>query len=556
MINIDEYKSLCRNKSMILSQPLNLKNTLNKLNNDLCFKKNCFAKISNSTNKLLEQNKDVVNKSSAEISRLSSPMMSKILNKKTTNIDKNKEKIRLAYDSNSLIDKNLINLSQTKINNDFMQDKNENNMKKTYSVSPITGNVNQFYDRLNDMATRHRNRKKHGVTRQSFLSMKEDFIVKLIKSDNIRELFHLTSKEEEFLQSMKYSSEEKLISYCDSFNNIIRDYLNALRLIFRIKKFMKVSIKVNSAMRIEEATELIIKNACEILDCDRTTIFVHDKISKMLVAYIGHGMKIKVQADKGIVGTCFQTGDREKIDDAYLDARFNQDVDTKTGYKTKTILCVPLRDHDGEIFGVIQSINKKIGLFNADDEEIMEIFGTQSSILLSNSLFYDENSSFIYRIKLLIEFSISIQAIFNIGEFTVRVEKLMTLYWTTNQTKFLIIDNNEGKLYQYTIYNKSEVKNRIGIIGQVYSKKELIAVERAEDNGHYNCLVDIDTGGSIITFPIFDSKFEKVLAIAQSSYPFTLNKSTMKPRENDTLLISYFSNLTSVWLENFYSKNM
>ena len=55
MINIDEYKSLCRNKSMILSQPLNLKNTLNKLNNDLCFKKNCFAKISNSTNKLLEQ---------------------------------------------------------------------------------------------------------------------------------------------------------------------------------------------------------------------------------------------------------------------------------------------------------------------------------------------------------------------------------------------------------------------------------------------------------------------------------------------------------------------
>ena len=105
----------------------------------------------------------------------------------------------------------------------------------------------------------------------------------------------------------------------------------------------------------------------------------------------------------------------------------------------------------GEIFGVIQSINKKNGLFNADDEEIMDIFATQSSFLLCNSLYFDENSSYLYRYKLLIEFAINIQAISSLGEFTVRVEKLMTLYWTTNQTKFLIVDNTDGKLYQYRI---------------------------------------------------------------------------------------------------------
>jgi hypothetical protein len=139
---------------------------------------------------------------------------------------------------------------------------------------------------------------------------------------------------------MKNSSDEKLIYYCDSFNNIIRDYLNCLRLIYRIKKFLNVSVKVSLAMVVEDATAIIMKNACDILDCDRTTIFVHDKCSNMLTVHQGQGFKLKVPADKGIVGTVFQKGEKEKIDDAYLDSRFNQDIDFKTGYKTKTILKV------------------------------------------------------------------------------------------------------------------------------------------------------------------------------------------------------------------------
>ncbi len=220
-------------------------------------------------------------------------------------------------------------------------------------------------------------------------------------------------------------------------------------------------------MLIEDATSLIMKNACDILDCDRTTIFVYDKCSKMLTVYQGVGFNLKVPADKGIVGAVFQKGEREKIDDAYLDSRFNQDVDFKTGYKTKTILCVPLKHSDGEVFGVIQAINKKTGLFNADDEELMEYFATQSSFLISNALYFDENSSFIYRIKNLIDFSINLQNTTKITEFSNIVEKMMNLLWTSNLTKFLLVDEEQNKFYQYSNYNKVEVTKNLGIIGQV-----------------------------------------------------------------------------------------
>jgi len=63
----------------------------------------------------------------------------------------------------------------------------------------------------------------------------------------------------------------------------------------------------------------------------------------------------------GIAGMVAQTKQMINIKEAYKDARFNCEIDLKTGYKTNAILCMPICNYEGDIIGVAQIINKTNG---------------------------------------------------------------------------------------------------------------------------------------------------------------------------------------------------
>ena len=87
----------------------------------------------------------------------------------------------------------------------------------------------------------------------------------------------------------------------------------------------------------------------------------------------------------------------ESITDAYADDRFDPSHDERTGYKTSTILCGPIRDAEGNVVGVIQVINKKPttttaaaaastgAVFTQEDEEILSMLTTQAGIAMRNA---------------------------------------------------------------------------------------------------------------------------------------------------------------------------
>ena len=403
--------------------------------------------------------------------------------------------------------------------------------------------------------TGHGNRFRFSKYRPSFLTLKEDFLSKLIKSENIKEIFHITNTGEDFISSLKTFKKDKIKLIGETINNTFRDYISSLRVIIRVKHFLNVSIKVSNAMAVEEATNMIIKNACEILECDRTSIFVYDKFTKLLNVYQGEGLedlKLKISIDKGIVGYVFTKGERLRIDDAYLDSRFNKEIDMETGYKTKTLLCTPLKNSVGEVFGVLQSINKNNGMFNSDDEEIMELFGIQASLILSNSLYFDYNASFVFRMITLIEYTVILQNVKSLLEFTLETENTMFNLWKINTSKVLLLI--EGKLIHYEKYQITEYKTYLGLIGQVFNKKEFIGIENSNENPFYNALVDIETSNSILTFPLIDSSL-KLLGICQTSYGNKLLKGAGKPQEIDMTIIDYLSKILSRWLENYFLKN-
>jgi signal transduction protein with GAF and PtsI domain len=95
--------------------------------------------------------------------------------------------------------------------------------------------------------------------------------------------------------------------------------------------------------------------------------------------------------DQGIAGLVATTGQRLNIPDAYENPNFNQTIDKKTGYRTKAILCMPIKSED-KVIGVLQLINKVSGsgFFTEDDEDVMSIFLAIAGPILAESNLYDQ----------------------------------------------------------------------------------------------------------------------------------------------------------------------
>lgn len=99
-----------------------------------------------------------------------------------------------------------------------------------------------------------------------------------------------------------------------------------------------------------------------------------DKTKKILWTKAASSLQmIEVPMDKGIVGYAVKNNTKINVTDAYRDERFNQEIDKQTGYKTKSILVVPINNEKGQTIGALQAINKEEGPFNFDDEAILSM---------------------------------------------------------------------------------------------------------------------------------------------------------------------------------------
>jgi len=98
----------------------------------------------------------------------------------------------------------------------------------------------------------------------------------------------------------------------------------------------------------------------DIVFSDRCTIWIFDEAKNVLWTKVSHGVgHIIIKPDNGIVGAAVQNKEALIVNDVYADARFNQDIDRRTGYMTKTMMVIPMIDNKGKVTGAIQVINKK-----------------------------------------------------------------------------------------------------------------------------------------------------------------------------------------------------
>lgn len=187
-------------------------------------------------------------------------------------------------------------------------------------------------------------------------------------------------------------AEELSIRLRVSNEKLLKDFLNyekdMLDQINRLHYFIEVAKRVNSTIQIDELLKVILEIALEITNADRGTVYLVDENSGEIWSKVLMGneiAEIRLPIGKGIAGYVAQTGETINLIDAYQDPRFNPEVDMKTGYRTKTMLCQPIKDKDGKIVGVFQLINKKDGIFTKRDEEMLDALAIHASIAIQNA---------------------------------------------------------------------------------------------------------------------------------------------------------------------------
>jgi Nif-specific regulatory protein len=132
---------------------------------------------------------------------------------------------------------------------------------------------------------------------------------------------------------------------------------------------------------------LIAEQASRLIGCERTSLFLWNKAQKEVVAQLAMGMdhqELRIPDDKGIVGAVIQTGQSARVDDVYNDPRFEKAVDQKSGFQTRNILCVPLKNHKGKIIGAFEAMNKIQGLFTDEDDVTLVSLGIHAAGALQN----------------------------------------------------------------------------------------------------------------------------------------------------------------------------
>lgn len=150
--------------------------------------------------------------------------------------------------------------------------------------------------------------------------------------------------------------------------------------------------KMSTETDIAKMLYLLADLGTKLVQADRCTVWLHEASKHTVWTVAGHGVqRITIPDTSGFVGRSIQTGTLINVEDAYLDKRFNTAVDRETGYRTRSILCIPFTNQEGKIIGAFQAINK-VGAthFSKKDETLLTFASTYAGKSLDTFILHKE----------------------------------------------------------------------------------------------------------------------------------------------------------------------
>lgn len=161
----------------------------------------------------------------------------------------------------------------------------------------------------------------------------------------------------------------------------------------QLKALLEIAQALTSERDLGRLLALVVDAAARVVAADRGSLFLVDPDTGELWSKVAQGMgasEIRIPRGTGIAGAVAISGEVVNLSDAYADSRFNPAVDRATGYSTRNMLCVPMRNSRGDIVGVLQLLNKRTGDFDRDDEALLVVLGGQAAAAVENALLHED----------------------------------------------------------------------------------------------------------------------------------------------------------------------
>lgn len=264
---------------------------------------------------------------------------------------------------------------------------------------------------------------------------------------------------------------------------------------------------LNQSLDLETTCKKILKTLCLLLDADRCSLFLvsnEDNDEKILVSVVfdaqstdtqlkfNNGEQVRLAFGVGIAGYVASTGKSLNIQNAYEDHRFNRLVDQKTGYRTKSILCLPIINELGECIAVAEAINKlsdenseqNIISFTRHDEDLFSKFMPFIVIAIRNSNLYEQSCKEAYTNKILLELA---SIVFNenttVDVLIAKIIENALILLDCEYSQVILLTQNEvstnarvknnkliDKIYESTLKNDEKIKSKYKISDELLKK--------------------------------------------------------------------------------------
>jgi signal transduction histidine kinase len=286
------------------------------------------------------------------------------------------------------------------------------------------------------------------------------------------------------------------------------------------KALREVGVALGTTLDLDELLELILDRITDALDADRATLYLLDEANDELVSRIAHGegvRSIRLKIGHGIAGQVARTGKLIHVRDAYKDPRFSAEWDMISGYRTRSILAAPMKNHLSKTIGVVQVLNKKRGEFSDDDAEILAALATQAAVSIDNSRLFmsvtqkniqllDTKEQLEHRVrdlKLLFDLEHAMARAASLEELFMAVlgEAIRACEARTGAVALRDDDERAGALY--VIDERARKLKRLvysenaGLIGWAIRHNEVLVSSDAESDPRRDPLLDERVGGVI-----------------------------------------------------------
>jgi adenylate cyclase len=297
-------------------------------------------------------------------------------------------------------------------------------------------------------------------------------------------------------------------------------FIRISELMRRTTALVDIANRVSDTLSLDVLFPRLMDVVTETLNVERSSLFLYDPDTKELFSRVmqGNAMgEVRFSASQGIAGSVFSRGEGVIIPDTYADGRFNRDVDTRTGYRTRNMLCVPIRNKKQEVIGVTQALNKREGEFDADDQQLLEALSSQAAAALENARLFEKVERAQREEAVLIDVVSLIASEILLEPLLEKILAAATQLLDADRGSLFLYDRARNELYSRVAggVTSSEIRfpANAGIAGECFTTGVPISIGDAYSDKRFNPAVDKGTGyqtRNILCMPIATKGGHKV----------------------------------------------